>query len=169
MPKDARIYAERYEHINAHKFSEIKRLSRLENQVYTMGLINPDFGKRPGATTNCTLCSVAYELRRRGYDVEANESVTGRDTTELAADIFYEVEDQYKDLEDEQIKCTALTKDELIAALESNMPDGARGLLSGWFTWSDSNAPQSDLEASRPGSHTTRHCVAWEKINGHIL
>ena len=43
--------------------------------------INPGFHKNPkdkGYRYNCSFCSTAYELRRRGYDVFANKALQGR-------------------------------------------------------------------------------------------
>lgn len=43
--------------------------------------VNPDFPK-PGTKMNCRRCTVAYEMRRRGYDVKATPShfATGQDS-----------------------------------------------------------------------------------------
>jgi len=39
--------------------------------------INFDYG-RPGTTVNCRRCTYAYEMRRRGYDVEATKTTNAR-------------------------------------------------------------------------------------------
>jgi hypothetical protein len=38
--------------------------------------INPDYGNKKGAGMNCRRATFAYEMRRRGYDVEATKSPT---------------------------------------------------------------------------------------------
>ena len=46
-------------------------------------MVNPRFGKHNlGYKTNCSNCTVAYEMRRRGYDVEALPLRGGRAITE---------------------------------------------------------------------------------------
>lgn len=70
---------------NLKKAQEIKRLDRARNKVIADmeqgkpmnfqqadgGAPNPNFKKGGGYITNCQTSVVAYELRRRGYDVEA--------------------------------------------------------------------------------------------------
>lgn len=50
--------------------------------------VNPEYTKltqfNTGATHNCMLCSMTYDLRRRGYDVRANRAVTGWQTEDVA-------------------------------------------------------------------------------------
>lgn len=43
--------------------------------------INPDYGEKRSATQNCRRCTFAYELRRRGYDVEATKTSTAMGQT----------------------------------------------------------------------------------------
>lgn len=49
--------------------------------------VNPEYNKfssmDPGATHNCMLCSMTYDLRRRGYDVRANRAVSGWQTEDV--------------------------------------------------------------------------------------
>jgi len=104
--------------------------------------VNPDFADTTdmGARVNCTMCSTAYELRRRGYDVVAQKSTVGRTPADAAK--WFNIEK--KDIS--QFK----TRDAFANAL-SKEPDGARGLT---FT------PYGPF-----GSH---HCMIWEKANGKI-
>lgn len=76
---------------NLKKAQEIKRLDRARNMVIADieqgkpmnfrqadgGAPNPNFKKGGGYTTNCQTSVVAYELRRRGYDVEALPNYKG--------------------------------------------------------------------------------------------
>lgn len=47
--------------------------------------INPEFGMKPGSMMNCRRCTFAYEMRRRGNDVKATQSIaaTGQTVTGL--------------------------------------------------------------------------------------
>lgn len=70
---------------NLHKAEEIKRLDNARNKIIANipqskpmnfkqadgGAPNPNYKKGGGYTTNCQTCVVAYEMRRRGYNVEA--------------------------------------------------------------------------------------------------
>lgn len=72
----------------------IKRLERPENLTDTLKNTNPLKG-RPEAANNCTFCSIAGELRRRGYDVTAKPSVTGNYTQERIWEVFKNAEVKY--------------------------------------------------------------------------
>jgi hypothetical protein len=70
---------------NLHKAEEIKRLDNARNKIIANvpqsepmsfqqadgGAPNPNYKKGGGYTTNCQTCVVAYEMRRRGFNVEA--------------------------------------------------------------------------------------------------
>ena len=76
---------------NLKKAQEIKRLDNARNKVIANieqgkpmnfqqadgGAPNPNFKKGGGYATNCQTSVVAYELRRRGYDVEALSKYKG--------------------------------------------------------------------------------------------
>ena len=105
--------------------------------------INPDFADAFdfGARVNCTMCSAAYELRRRGYDVVAQKTEKGRKPKDAAS--WFGIEEKkipkYK------------TRRDFIKAIR-NEPDGSRGLT---FT-----------AVSPFNSH---HCMIWEKENGKVM
>lgn len=50
--------------------------------------VNPEYNRFSqldrGATHNCMLCSMTFDLRRRGYDVRANRAVVGWQTEDVA-------------------------------------------------------------------------------------
>jgi hypothetical protein len=104
--------------------------------------VNPDFSDPTdmGARVNCTMCSTAYELRRRGYDVVAQKSTVGRKPEDVTSWFGLDKKDLSK----------FKTRDEFAKALEAE-PDGARGLT---FT-----------AYGQFGSH---HCMIWEKNNGKV-
>ena len=76
---------------NLHKAEEIKRLDNARNKIIANipqskpmnfkqadgGAPNPNYKKGGGYTTNCQTCVVAYEMRRRGYNVEALNNYAG--------------------------------------------------------------------------------------------
>jgi hypothetical protein len=55
---------------------ELKRLEGEHTISQDLAAVNPDY-PQPGHTQNCGNCAIAYELRRKGYDVEAQ---AGKDT-----------------------------------------------------------------------------------------
>ena len=80
LPSAAKGYAD-----NLKKAQEIKRLDNARNKTIAEtpqgkpmnfrqadgGAPNPNYRKGGGYATNCQTCTVAYELRRRGFNVEA--------------------------------------------------------------------------------------------------
>ena len=107
------------------------------------------------STQNCVNCSIAYDLRRRGFDVQAAQTPKGKTTEEILS--------YYKDAKlstDLTINPFARLTPSGNAAYEEykrnakaaidNVPDNSRGLLM--VAWN--NAPGSG------------HCVAYEKTNG---
>lgn len=97
-----------------------------------MALVNPNYknGKDWTTANNCAYCTAAYDLRQRGYDVEAAE------ITPYQANNIYEIAGWYenadvRDFSDVVGKDSA-TVTEVTKALEKEMSqygDGARGHL----------------------------------------
>lgn len=104
--------------------------------------VNPDFADPTdmSARVNCTMCSTAYELRRRGYDVTAQKTTMGRKPKDAAAWFGIKEKDIPK----------FKTRDEFAAALAQE-PDGARGLTFSAY-----------------GNFGAHHCMIWEKKNGVV-
>lgn len=50
--------------------------------------VNYGYGVFEGRSNNCVLCSMAYDLRRRGFDVRAGSSVRGFDQYKFAEDLY---------------------------------------------------------------------------------
>jgi hypothetical protein len=85
---------------NLKKAKEIKRLDNARNKVIANtpqgkamnfqqadgGAPNPNFKKGGGYRTNCQSCVVAYELRRRGFDVETLPNFNGSMLEVLSSD-----------------------------------------------------------------------------------
>lgn len=82
-----------------------------------------------GAQNNCGLCTTAYELRRRGYDVRANFAEQGRSVKTLSE--FF----KNADIQDDAALANR-TKSEWMAAIERRLlrqGDGARGNFGGQY------------------------------------
>lgn len=48
------------------------------SKIMDMGMVNPEYKNFDANTkNNCMLCTTAYDLRRRGYEVSANKASTG--------------------------------------------------------------------------------------------
>ncbi len=125
---------------NSGKFSDLKR-TKVKSKEYDMKVINPEYGKSKGTTTNCVLCSTAYELRRRGYDVQANYSDVGRRSKDMC---------RMFNLDEKSIP-KAKTRTELAHKLQA-YPDGSRGTI---FV----NA----------GPYASRHAMVWENERGKVV
>ena len=82
-----------------------------------------------GGSNNCGLCTTAYELRRRGYDVRANFAEHGRSVKTLSE--FF----KNADIQDDSALANR-TKSEWMAAIERRLlrqGDGARGNFGGRY------------------------------------
>lgn len=59
---------------NVDKKTGLKLKQNECSEIEDMRKVNPGFDpKKSNTTTNCGLCSVVYEMRRRGYDVTAKQ------------------------------------------------------------------------------------------------
>ena len=60
---------------NPSSFKDLKKKTKEYTAEEDMDYVNPYYDESGSAwTENCAYCTAAYELRRRGYDVEANSS-----------------------------------------------------------------------------------------------
>lgn len=62
----------------------VKRGEPMTREQADQGKANPNYDKGGGYYTNCQTCVVAYEARRRGYDVIAKANTRGSKLGELA-------------------------------------------------------------------------------------
>lgn len=90
-----------------------------------------------GRDVNCTSCSMAYEMRRRGYDVVAGKTSRGRTTEQMEA--FFE-NGHYATLFElappgstSNIRPTKQQIDEAVSQL-AKQGEGARGLIGGYYS-----------------------------------
>lgn len=112
-------------------FSTIKEFSEKDKPKKIVGnhsreddmvAINPTYNQPiKGNSSNCVLCSVAYDFRRRGYDVTAKLCTTGMYTDKV-------IKDMYEDAKEDKVggrNWTAVYKN-----CEKKYPEGSRGLIS---------------------------------------
>ena len=90
---------------------------------------------------NCTMCTTAYELRRRGYDVTAEGISTG---------VKSELVKQWFDIKDEDVH-RPKKYDDFVNEIES-MPTGSRGNIM-----------------TNVGTYGSLHSMAWEKTNNGVI
>lgn len=132
-----------------NEFDDLPKKKTETSVIYDLSQVNENYNPRnPNTSKNCAYCSIAYDLRRKGYDVEAIEEPS----ILTNMDIF----DMYgQDWEDQFYKFNR-GKDEKqkqIADIEKNLSnygDGARGILN--FTWVLGGG----------------HAVNWENIDGEV-
>lgn len=104
--------------------------------------VNPSKGTHLASGNNCCLCTIAYDLRRRGYDVMANQNAPINLLYDISPD---DVSWMYGFPKEIVMK----TPSSLQKALDSQ-PNGARG--AAFCTWKGGNSG---------------HVVAYEVQNGH--
>ena len=125
----------------AGTFKDIKQIKGKHTPEDDSKAVNPNYGKAWGSTSNCVLCTTTYEMRRRGYDVEANYSSYGRRDTDVAS---------YFNLSKKDIKKTNSRNG--IVQVINEYPDGARGNV-----------------LAEVGKNRSYHSMAWEKQDGNII
>lgn len=102
--------------------SKPKAISGEHNQADDMAAVNPKYGQPvKGGTNNCVLCSVTYDLRRRGYDVTSKLCDTGMYTDKVLKEVYPDA--KLENVGD--ISWARVTK-----KCESKFPEGSRGLIS---------------------------------------
>lgn len=124
-----------------------------------MAAVNPNYDPDSlNWSTNCSLCSLTYDLRRRGYDVEAKPAYVAAPggTTASMQETWYEgaefryFNDIAKDNKDVAKWTTDVASDYLEKELKQN-GDGSRGILN--LTWANGGG----------------HSVIWEVENGEVV
>lgn len=136
------------------EFEKLKNLKKKESKTTAeedAKQVNP--GNGSGRVNNCMNCTATYEMRRRGYDVEARRSGHGMSTSKYS-DWFENVE--YKNVKGIRIKGESRkswvmgTYEALTKEIEK-LPEGARGFCAFQY------------ENMRNG-----HTVSWEIKNGSV-
>lgn len=119
-------------------------------------VINPLYNDyKADSRMNCVNCSIAYDLRRRGYDVQASEAAFGKSTNETLS--FYKNAELSTDLITSPNKVVNNPRSPVVKNYRdsakkaiADVPDNTRGVLL--VAW-----------AQAPGAG---HCVAYDKTNG---
>ena len=116
-----------------------RKIKGAHSQLQDLKAVNPHFSDGdPQYCLNCTMCTVAYELRRRGYDVEANGTALAREVTTIFNDYFVTPDDI------PFIK-SATSLSGLEKAFDS-MPNTSRGMVY-----------------AGAGEYDIYHAMSWEK------
>lgn len=142
-------------------FSELKKLDKKQSSDEHQKTINEGYehGQKYDYSMNCSFCTAAYDLRKRGYDVEANpismvESYTIEDVCTWykgAKSVSKaEVESRYRNNYTGNQK-DALNKREILIEELKQHGEGARGHLALYWTTGGG------------------HDVIWEVENGEVL
>lgn len=112
-----------------------------------------------GSSTNCMLCTTAFELRQRGYDVHAGFDTGGRGffPDKFFPQIFKDAPATTKivqSLDDIVDGKPYSTKEKLSRVTEhlNNMPNGSRGNIMVWW--------KKEIGGG--------HSMIWEKVDGKI-
>jgi hypothetical protein len=123
------------------KLKGTKSVKELEKDVVSQ--INPNHGLS-GTKQNCRRATMAYEMRRRGYDVKATKShaATGQETKTLKKVNSIDKKKKYESIWGEKLVSTRKDfsrmppdkkANEIFSAL-AKQPNGARGeLCFGWY------------------------------------
>lgn len=98
-------------------------------------------GQFTNSLINCATCSMVYDMRRRGYDVDAN-------MTTNAAYAMSDVPSFYKGAKKVTAPGSSLDSADMML---KRQPDGARGMLTGNTVFGGG------------------HAIAWEKENGSVV
>lgn len=150
-------------------FSELKKNNTKESNDEHQKKVNPKFNKSTyDYSMNCSFCTAAYDLRKRGYDVEANPIST------VEAYTFDEICSWYKgaksisnvdvrNAHDATVKSRddiLSKKDMLLKSLKSN-GEGARGHLGLYWLNGDGHDVVWEIEN---GEAVIRDCQSGKKV-----
>lgn len=140
-----------------------------------MERVNPAFKNWDQNTkSNCVLCSMSFELRRRGYDVQANKATSGYDQNELTKDWFTGAKhtEAKGSIQDHELmhRNFILDKsrqkemiDDTLSTIKAQK-DGARGTLG--IIWNGTASGHSIAYAVENGEVTIYDTQSNEKFKG---
>lgn len=102
--------------------SKPKSIVGVHDRESDMAAVNPKYGQNiKGNANNCVLCSVTYDLRRRGYDVTSKLCSTGMYSDKVVNEIY----DNAKMESAGGLSWTSVAK-----RCEKKYPEGSRGIIS---------------------------------------
>ena len=138
------------QHLTPAKRAAAKKLAQAAGLFDEAKLVNPLRGKADvggfGYTSNCSNCVTAFEMRRRGFDVNAAKiDVKGRYPQDFV-DSWWKREDGSTPSMD------FVSSRRGLEGWAADYPDGARGFVT--CAWKGTG---------------TGHVFSWEKVNGKIM
>lgn len=149
------------ENTNVDKATGLKKKNSEMSPDQDMAKVNPGFGNWSDNTkNNCFLCSTAYDLRRKGYDVTANGANDGYDAT--AALAWYPKASLIRLPSPPNFNKT--TQSTMIKAFDT--PEGGYGNLS--VTWKNTNGGHSMIFAVENGQPVLRDCQSNKVYKGSV-
>lgn len=145
-------------------FNDMSKIGKKESIEDAMYRVNPNYNQydtNKGYEINCAFCSYAYDLRRRGYDVEARANTEWQNGTGAIVDnVWPTIRDKWykkssmftkKCVGEEYVPRDETEKKKLTNKLTKELEDygdGARGMLC--VTWSGLGCG---------------HAIAWEIVD----
>ncbi|ASR78034.1 capsid maturation protease [Arthrobacter phage Timinator] len=141
--------AEKFANLTPAKRAYQKRAAKAAGLFEEAARVNPLRGKAdvggPGYTSNCSNCVTAFELRRRGYIVQAGKiDKKGRYPHEF-------VDDWWKTADGGRPTTTLVGSRRGLETWAKEFPDGARGYVT--VQWKGGGG----------------HVFSWEKVDGGIV
>lgn len=118
--KNFKALKDLYDNRDIEKLENIPKLKTKMSTEENMKKVNPDYPDL-GTTTNCMLCTTAMAMREKGYDVQANKTLTDGFYTENI-DKIWSSEGSFK-------KIKARKSKDIISTLEKES-DGSYGNLT---------------------------------------
>lgn len=96
---------------------------------------NPKYSEGVGYQVNCTNAVTAYDLRRRGYDVQAKPRESGRSMIDTISDSYLKPDGtDFISRDDFNQFYNAVPRNRILTHIVKNNPIGARGFIDG--AWS---------------------------------
>lgn len=123
------------------KLSELKKKTSPTDIRDDLKNANPRLGNQKGKINNCTFCTVAMEMRQRGYDVQARSKAKGAVTETLYSNMFEDFKMSYPKVE----RASKESRKDYVNRAYDNLcneiekcGNGSRGYVG--ITWEKSNS-----------------------------
>jgi hypothetical protein len=174
-----RMIAKGREHFSGEKF-DFKRDPKLadlrhEDEIHEkiVKKVNPDYGKI-GTKMNCRRATFAYEMRRRGYDVQATKTTNGNGQTAMGLHNAVSPDRKGKDLRTGKIRTMTRFGKETFATDDSEKP--LTNLISNLDAGSKNKIPAASRPENifnalkdQPDGSRGELGVMWKMGGGHSM